>query len=1457
MHPDNKLTNHGKTGNSGTQSQHHNVSQGATCSLGSKGVGAGNHGSKANQISPGNSGLKNSQNAVPNFGSLKGKVKRERSISVDSGEQQEASTPSLDTELKGEVAPRSKRRCVLERKQPYSGDEWCSGPDSEEDDKPISSTHNCNVADPAMSTASQLGPGSNPLPSLNETSSSNAPHGSASGLRPDAGGSGGGGAGKQPSQFVYVFTTHLANTAAEAVLQGRADSILTYHQQNVPRAKLDQAPAPKGLGVTEQLPVNPPASSTPQSQPPSSQGNQAQPQPPPAQPPPPQSISQQALPAPSSLAQDGTGEDIRRDLTPSSVGNSSGSTQPGSNHPNTPTVQPGQVDSSSASSSNLLGDGTSAGAAGNGQVGLGPRNPMNSEGLSKEQLEHRERSLQTLRDIERLLLRSGETEPFMKSNQSAGEGGPAPQPPLPPAGMKKYEEPLQSMISQTQNLGGPNLEHEVSHHPGSDMGQQMNIMMQRLNQDSLTPEQVAWRKLQEEYYEEKRRKEEQISIHGRPMQEMMIPQSMGGMMIRGPPPPYHSKPGEPWPPGMGNQLRGPIEVQDPMQLRGAPPFPGPRFPGNQMQRVSGFGGMQNVPMDALGPMTAMQRPVRPGMGWNEDMPPMGGPGNFPQGSLPYPSGQGPPAREELLRHQLMEKRPVAMQRPMGMSGSSLSQGLEMERMIQAHRQIDPSMFPGQMPGESLAGAPMSMDFPGSRGMLSPPMSQSSLRDMDAPMGPGNLNMNMNVNMNMNMNLNVQMTPQQQMMMSQKMRGPDMIAHQGISPEDLARVRAQNGSSGTMLWGPQKMMIPSQFPSQGQPGFSGGQGPYPGMPQDLGSAHDMFSPEQGSMPIGNMGSTTRLSHIPLPTASNPPPTQGSNLANMHPAPSRGLGRRPSDLTINISQMNSPGMAHLKSPTLSQVHSPLVPSPSANLKSPQTPSQMISMPPSNQSGPLKSPQVMSSSLNVRSPTSSPSRLKSPSMAVPSPGWVPSPKTALPSPGVSQSKQPISMNSSASLGGLDQDPSPSQNPLSLMMSQMSKYAMPSSTPLYHNAIKTIATSDDELLPDRPMLPPGSMPGITGNQPNQLHLNSVGPASSQSPMGMNLPGQQPLSHEPPTSMMSSPNPLGSNIPMHPGAQATGVPPPTPMMLPPGPQDSMNQPCGPVPNNSQMIPSNQLVFPRMQQPHNAMQSPAAGMPMTPGGGGGAGIPQHYPPGMPLPPEDLPSQQPGQMPPQQHMMGKNIPPRIGDPYPPVLPGVASVLNDPELSEVIRPTPTGIPEFDLSRIIPSEKPSSTLQYFPKSDSQASKSQPSNLHLMNLQNMMAEQPPARPGMTAPSLPGQQGVQRGLNIPICHPGQVSMLGRTGMPPQQAMMGNSMHQSMMSPQQSLMAQQNFMLMQAKQRSMSVSGEMYAQTGHMMSPQGSLMGPPPQQNLMVTHQMRQRSVSLDSQMSYISGPGNMANLPF
>lgn len=337
---------------------------------------------------------------------------------------------------------------------------------------------------------------------------------------------------------------------------------------------------------------------------------------------------------------------------------------------------------------------------------------------------------------------------------------------------------------------------------------------------------------------------------------------------------------------------------------------------------------------------------------------------------------------------------------------------------------------------------------------------------------------------------------------------------------------------------------------------------------------------------------------------------------------------------------------------------------------------------------------------------------------------------------------------------------------------------------------------------------------------------------MALSLPGQQPLSHEPPAPNMSSPSPLGSSIPMH-----SSAPPQAPLMLPPGAQDSgLSQPCA---------PTGQLVFPaRLQQP----STNGGGVP----GAGGPPVPppqqQLYAPGMGLPPEELPPPQPGPMvpPPQQQRMSGRLP----EPFPPGLPGVASVLNDPELSDVIRPTPTGIPEFDLSRIIPSEKPSSTLQYFPKGDGQPPKAQPpSNLHLMNLQNMMVEQAPARPG--------PQSMPR--SMAMCHPGQVPVLGRTGLAPQQGMMGNSMHQGLMLPQQNLMAQQNFLLMQAKQRSMSVSGEMYAPPGHLLSPpQGSLMGPPPQQNLMVSHPLRQRSVSLDSQMSYGGpGAGSMANLPF
>lgn len=440
---------------------------------------------------------------------------------------------------------------------------------------------------------------------------------------------------------------------------------------------------------------------------------------------------------------------------------------------------------------------------------------------------------------------------------------------------------------------------------------------------------------------------------------------------------------------------------------------------------------------------------------------------------------------------------------------------------------------------------------------------------------------------------------------------------------------------------------------------------------------------------------------------------------------------------------------------------------------------------------------------------------------------------------------------------------------MSQMSKYAMPSSTPLYHDAIKTIATSDDEMLPDRPLLSGVSIGGNMGNpQTSQILVSqgSIGPHSDpQSPMGLVSQGQQHLSHDASGSVLSSPNHMGMPV-MNSAMMGVGAP------------DGMG-PC-----NVSPISQNQMAgFPRIQPPpHGPMHSPIGGMSQN--------FSQSN--------EDI-------LPPQQlHMLGKGHPHQR--PSHPSDSFASLPMGDgPDLSEVIRPTHTGIPEFDLSRIIPSDKPSSTLQYFPKSEphqnphqgppsqqptpqqllKHLSSSGPphssgpsSNPHLANLQNMMAEQQlPPHPshGGIRQSMGIHQGGTRGMVStggmgPMCPPGH--MMGRTSMVPQQqlqqqqAMMANSLlhhpsnpYPGMMSSQQhphNLMAQQNIMMMQAKQRSMSIPGDPFGPQGPLMSPQGPMMAPShPQSGMMGPQSLRQRGMSLDSPIGY--GPGGMANMPF
>ncbi|KAF4072130.1 hypothetical protein AMELA_G00270820 [Ameiurus melas] len=1261
MHPENKLTNHGKQVTSGAHSQipsvNHQEQQGSASNLRSKGTGPVNHGVKTSQISP---VLKSVS------GMMKTKSKRERSISVDAGEQKDTLAPVLESDAKVDGTIRRKRRCVLEKKQPYSGDEWCSGAETEEEEeKPSTTAHKEHV----MPFPGQSLPGT-----VESVSGPGLGCGLGPGLRSD-----------QPShtsqQLVYVFTTSLANSAAEAVMHGHTDSILLFHQQNIPRSKLDQQCT--GIGKLPSLSEQLSSSSTP--------------------------------PMGTPKSQSGTPR-------PASVGGVIGGHLTGGNTPST--VQPDS-------------EGESSQQGGQGSI----------EGLSKEQLEHRERSLQTLRDIEKLLLRSGagaghgdpggsnsnsnngsisnnNTDGYQgledEENNSGRAGSSCLSEGVPPIrGIKKHET-LQSLISQTQNLSGPCLDdtsivrhHTLlpHHHLSSPSGLDMGPV---LGSEGLTPEQIAWRKLQEEYYQEKRRQQEMNphthTQHFRMMSEMGMP---GGphLMMRGPPPPYHSKPGDQqWGQGpiIGGGMGGNLRMMD-MHQEGPR---GPRFPGHMQRGPPGGGGYPGSPggvlsMEGIG----SQRSPRPGMGWLDEMSPnmagvgpfhgcyaSGGPGGPPQ---QMHSGMDRPLTREEMFH-IMEKR-----------------------QLQGLRRLD--------------------------------------------------------------------------------------------LEQLSRLQQQGG-----LGGPRMMDNPSG------PGF-----PNPGM---------------GGGP---------------PSRSDP--MEFPNSRTMIGSPIGGGLKSP-------NQLASTGPTH---PPLSSVSGAGTPSATS----------------------MKSPQIMGSSIGLRSPSGSPGHHKSPAMPVASPRWTASPKTSLASPGGASNNKGIGNGGSSSIEtGISLPPRsststpssqtpnmpftsspdapPSQNPLSLIMSQMSKYAMPTSIPLYHDAIKTIATSDDEMPTDRLLLPGANIQGNMANHHSTQMLlssqGSIGPHSSpQSPTGMVLSGNQQLSLDPSGPLLPSPNPIAMPVMMGAGG---------------------GHPDGIVPcNMSPMHPPSQMgVFSRIQAP---LHSPVGGMG------------QQYP----HPSDDiLPSQ-------QMHHLSKGMP-NQRQPHPPDSFLSMPIGEGPDLSEVIRPTHTGIPEFDLSRIIPADKPSSTLQYFPKSEAmsqlqqaphqghlphqapsaqllkQLSSSGPlqsntpsSNPHIANLQNMMAEQqPPLQPSHCGlrPGIGMTQGGPRSMGPggggvmgpgPICHPGH--LIGRTGMHQQQqqhhhqqqAMMANSLlhHQShisqgTMNPQQhphNLIAQQN-MMMQAKQRGIPIPGEHFGQQGAVLSPQGPMMGPPHPQSAMIGSQgIRQRGLSLDSPLGY--GPGSMANMPF
>ncbi|XP_010884336.3 LOW QUALITY PROTEIN: B-cell CLL/lymphoma 9 protein [Esox lucius] len=1436
---DSKLPNQGKPGGASSQSQ---PSPCDPKTLGPKGP-------------VGSLGLKNGQGLNAGNGA-KGKMKRERSTSVESFEQRDTGTPNHDAEQK-ELGSRAKRLCVAERRQPYSGADWCSGGESDEEDPGF---FNCNSTE------------MKPMDVNNTLSSAISTHNAIGGQSTELGGS----CPKPGSKVVYVFTTEMANKAADAVFTGHSDNIIAFHMNNISNSK----------GSKAHLPVNnqmgPPRGDSKQPQQQSShlseQNHQQASKAPLSGQQQPASAAQPQGAKPGSLPQDG--------ISSGGMDSKNGSPLDGTPHdPNSnPGGTPGHQTPSGASQPGFtsldIPKGAEAKLTAQQQQQLAHElmSSMgdNPEGLSQEQLEHRERSLQTLRDIQRMLF-PDDKEFSLKDMAAMGQGNLGGPPGL-NAGMtetgpKKTGEqgPLQAMMAQSQSLGkpggpggprpdgppfGPGGPRDMAGRfspdelgpppPGPPMNSHGGPGGDHGDHAGMNPEQMAWLKLQQEFYEEKKRKQEQMQHRG-PISEMMMhQQGPRGPMMRGPPPPYQiNSAGEMWGPG------GPEHYPEQINM-------GPRGPMHpHMQRMPGGfpPGMINPDMEG-GPNP---RGSRPGMNWPDDMGPNMGDGRgFPPGQGPF---GGPGGRVERFPN------PQAVQEAMfqqGMGGEKQGMGLppgmimEMNRMMGGNGPRGPMDGPGNGPN---GGGMMFPRMPGDVGPMSPSSRMEFVKGLgremgpEFSMGPGNMNMGPN--------------PQ---MMQAKMRGEPPM---NMSPEEIMKMR---GGPMPENMGPQKMMHGPPFPDQGPHPGDFNMGPnrhFPGMgPHGPGPSNSRGP--RGEPPFGpdqrgpNHGGNGRLSHMP--------PNSAPNLNSGPPPNQRNMGGRKAPQDIQSGQANSPNVNPLKSPTLRQVQSPMLGSPSGNLKSPQTPSQLAGMLQGTTAAAvassIKSPPMMGSA------GASPVHMKSPSLPAPSPGWTSSPKPPMQSPGIPQnnkqpplgsmmgnveqggngpptappsssaSSQPGSMNVPPSLPSgspyaLPPEPTLSQNPLSIMMSRMSKFAMPSSTPLYHDAIKTVASSDDDSPPARsPNLP--SMNNMSGMVVNHLPghnrmmaPSSQGPMAALSPMGMNSMGSQPLSHGMP-NQMPSPNPMGGP---HQGPMGPGMIGPHGMMMPGGQDPGMGNP--------QMMPQGRMSFPHRGHGFPPGQSPPQHMPFPHNGPGPQG---GFPHGMGFQGDGGPMGRMGNMGPG------------GDPggmCKPNAPGGGQDFNmfnnDNDLHEVMRTGATGMPEFDLSRIIPSEKPSQTLSYFPRGDGPGGKpSHPSGPQgFPQMQGMMGEGNPrmgmSMQGMGGPPGPGHLGGPQ--DMPMGNPGHNPMRQpHPGFMPQ-GMMGPQ-HRMMSSGQQPGMMGGPGMMMQGKER----GGPMYNHPGPVGSPNMMMslhgMGGP-QQTMAMPPQMRPRGMAGDMGMGFNPGPGNPGNLMF
>ncbi|XP_035668692.1 B-cell CLL/lymphoma 9 protein-like isoform X2 [Branchiostoma floridae] len=661
---------------------------------------------------------------------------------------------------------------------------------------------------------------------------------------------------KKQQQYAYIFSTELANKAAEAVLQGRVQSIVAFHIEHVTRARLSR------MRHSEQV----------------QSGNPWQ--------------QMQA-------SQMGYGSDLA--LNPSA---GPGGAPPQQLPSKPPPPYPG--------SASLEAGGT--------------------EGLTPEQLRHRQERLMTIQRMHKLLFpEQAQTAPPSDSlaaqqqldlaslqGQPLGRGMPGGPPrPVGPGGLNMQQQPspgnlppnqmmsphgmMTSQANMMTSQGWTDPSQSAAAHKVAMMGlgspgsEGMGSPGQ-LGDDQMSAAQIEWRRLEESFYREKRKRMLE--------QQMMRGGPYGGQRYPGPQQ------------FLPQDYDGPPDSQGALQTMQPPP------PYQDLARLNrqqtGFSTSFSEPY------TLLQSQPQP-QGAPQERHPMLQSQPQPQGApqdrnpLLQPQPQGAPQD----RHPMLQSQPQPQGAPLdGTSPNfSISQQLQERARLSAQREQlpqyaggQPARHPARPPFRHPTGHPAA--HPGGH----PQRFMYPMQDRPRP----------------------QVSPSQQSAMQRLMMSQQSLMMSQQGPMTSPGMMSPDGSDGGLLM---------EFPRQRhQPG------------SDMMSPNSAASP-QGQMPLGVKGQSSGGSEGTPP--DNGRSSQQSNQPETSlPSNSQPNSRQPSQMP------NQPTTSHLPNePTTGQQQLSTTTQPSSNQSTTAQPS--VNQPSTSQQ--LSNQTVSSPAVTSQPPTFAPSSLQ----------------------------------------------------------------------------------------------------------------------------------------------------------------------------------------------------------------------------------------------------------------------------------------------------------------------------------------------------------------------------------------------------------------------------------------------------------------------------------------------------